>query len=63
MRFWITKNSELPVREQLVRQVLLGILSEDPPSGHKLPSVRAAPSDPLQYRERSVPRSAGTRMA
>ena len=33
MRFWITKNSELPVREQLVRQVLLGILSEDLPSG------------------------------
>ncbi len=41
VRFWITKNNELPVREQLVRQVLLGILSEDLPSGHKLPSVRA----------------------
>ena len=41
MRFWISKNSELPVREQLVRQVLLGILSEDLPAGHKLPSVRA----------------------
>jgi GntR family transcriptional regulator len=41
MRFWITKNSEVPVREQLVRQVLLGILSEDLPAGHKLPSVRA----------------------
>lgn len=41
MRFWITKNNELPVREQLVRQVLLGILSEDLPSGQKLPSVRA----------------------
>jgi DNA-binding transcriptional regulator YhcF (GntR family) len=41
MRFWITKNSELPVREQLVRQVLLGILSEDLPSGQRLPSVRA----------------------
>ena len=41
MRFWITKNSELPVREQLVRQVLLGILSEDLPVGHKLPSVRS----------------------
>ncbi|MGP0073299.1 MAG: GntR family transcriptional regulator [Bryobacteraceae bacterium] len=41
VRFWITKNSELPVREQLVRQVLLGILSEDLPAGHKLPSVRA----------------------
>jgi DNA-binding transcriptional regulator YhcF (GntR family) len=41
MRFWITKNSELPIREQLVRQVLLAILSEDRPAGHKLPSVRA----------------------
>ncbi len=41
MRFWITKNGELPIREQLVRQVLLGILSEDLPAGHKLPSVRA----------------------
>lgn len=41
MRFWITKNSEIPVREQLTRQVLLGILSEELPSGHKLPSVRA----------------------
>lgn len=41
MRFWITKNSELPVHEQLVRQVMLGILSEDLPAGHKLPSIRA----------------------
>jgi GntR family transcriptional regulator len=41
MRFWITKNNEVPVREQLVRQVLLGILSEDFPAGRKLPSVRA----------------------
>jgi len=41
MRFWITKNNEVPIREQLVRQVLLGILSEDFPAGRKLPSVRA----------------------
>lgn len=41
MRFWITKNSELPVREQVVRQVLLGILSDDLQAGQKLPSVRA----------------------
>ena len=41
MRFWITKNSEIPLREQLVRQVTLGILSEDLPAGKKLPSVRA----------------------
>jgi GntR family transcriptional regulator len=41
MRFWITKNGEVPVHEQLVRQVVLGILSEDLPAGRKLPSVRA----------------------
>jgi GntR family transcriptional regulator len=41
MRFSITKSGELPVREQLVRQVVLGILSQDLPAGHKLPSVRA----------------------
>jgi DNA-binding transcriptional regulator YhcF (GntR family) len=40
MRFWITKHGELSIREQMVRQVLLGILSEDLPAGHKLPSVR-----------------------
>ena len=41
MRFWITKNSELPIREQLVRQVVLGILSDELRPGQKLPSVRA----------------------
>jgi DNA-binding transcriptional regulator YhcF (GntR family) len=41
LRFWITKNSELSIREQLVRQVVLAILSEDLPAGHKLPSIRA----------------------
>jgi DNA-binding transcriptional regulator YhcF (GntR family) len=41
MRFSITKNGELPVREQLVRQVVLGILSQDLPAGYKLPSVPA----------------------
>jgi GntR family transcriptional regulator len=41
MRFWITKNSEVPVREQLMRQVILGILSQDLAAGQKLPSTRA----------------------
>src|SRR5215471_13217919 len=41
MRFWITKNSEVPVHDQLIRQVILAILSEDLPAGHKLPSIRA----------------------
>jgi DNA-binding transcriptional regulator YhcF (GntR family) len=41
MRFWITKNGELPVRDQLVNQIMLGVLSEDLRAGAKLPSVRA----------------------
>ena len=41
MRFWITKNAQLSVREQLVRQVVLAILSDDLPAGQKLPSTRA----------------------
>jgi DNA-binding transcriptional regulator YhcF (GntR family) len=41
MRFWITKNSEISVRQQLVRQALLGILSGDLPEGARLPSLRA----------------------
>jgi DNA-binding transcriptional regulator YhcF (GntR family) len=41
VRIWITRNSEVPIREQLVRQVTLGILSEDLPAGTKLPSIRA----------------------
>jgi DNA-binding transcriptional regulator YhcF (GntR family) len=41
MRFWITKNSEISVRQQLVRQTLLGILSGDLAEGARLPSLRA----------------------
>jgi DNA-binding transcriptional regulator YhcF (GntR family) len=41
LRFWITKNSEVSIHEQLVRQVILAILSEDLPAGRKLPSIRA----------------------
>src|SRR5580658_6304284 len=47
MRFWITKNSEITVRQQLVRQTLLGILSGDLAEGARLPSVRAMA---LRYR-------------
>jgi DNA-binding transcriptional regulator YhcF (GntR family) len=41
MRFWITKNGEISVRQQLVRQALLGILSGDLAEGTRLPSLRA----------------------
>jgi DNA-binding transcriptional regulator YhcF (GntR family) len=41
LRFWITKNSEVSIREQLVGQLILAILSEDLKVGQKLPSIRA----------------------
>jgi len=41
VRFWITKNSDVPVRDQIIRQVILGILSADLTAGQKLPSTRA----------------------
>lgn len=41
MRFWITKNSDISVRDQIIRQVILGIVSEDLPVGQRLPSIRA----------------------
>ena len=41
MRFWVSRRSEVPVREQLVTQILLGISSKDLEAGAKLPSTRA----------------------
>ena len=40
MKFWLSKNSEIPVREQLITQITLGIGSGDLPAGEKLPSTR-----------------------
>src|SRR3954464_9291333 len=40
MRFWLARNSEVPIREQLVTQVTLGILSGDLEPGRRLPSTR-----------------------
>jgi DNA-binding transcriptional regulator YhcF (GntR family) len=40
MRFWLARNSEVPIREQLVTQITLGILSGDLEPGRKLPSTR-----------------------
>jgi len=40
MRLWLSKNSEVPLREQLATQVLLGIVSGDLKPGQKLPSIR-----------------------
>jgi GntR family transcriptional regulator len=40
MKIWLSKNSEVSVREQLVAQISLGIISRDLRAGEKLPSTR-----------------------
>jgi DNA-binding transcriptional regulator YhcF (GntR family) len=40
MRIWLSKSSEVPLREQLATQIFLGIVSNDLKPGQKLPSTR-----------------------
>src|SRR5579864_117639 len=40
MQLWFARGSEVSIREQLVTQVILGILSEDLAPGQRLPSTR-----------------------
>jgi DNA-binding transcriptional regulator YhcF (GntR family) len=40
VRIWLSKNGEVPVREQLATQIVLGIVSWDLKPGQKLPSTR-----------------------
>jgi DNA-binding transcriptional regulator YhcF (GntR family) len=40
MRFWFARNSEVPIREQIVTQIVLGILSDELKAGERLPSTR-----------------------
>ena len=40
MKLWITKNSEVPVRDQIVSQIKVAIASGDLRPGDKLPSTR-----------------------
>jgi DNA-binding transcriptional regulator YhcF (GntR family) len=40
MQFWFARASEVSIREQLVTQVVLGILSDDLAPGQRLPSTR-----------------------
>jgi len=40
MQFWFARGSEVSIREQLVTQVILGILSDDLEPGQRLPSTR-----------------------
>ena len=40
MQLWLSKNSDVPLREQLTAQIRLAILSHDLKPGQKLPSTR-----------------------
>ena len=40
MKIWVAKNSEVPVRDQLVTQITLGIAAGDFEIGERLPSTR-----------------------
>jgi DNA-binding transcriptional regulator YhcF (GntR family) len=40
MRLWLSKNSEVPLREQLTTQIVLGVVSGDLKPGQRLPSTR-----------------------
>ena len=40
MRLWLSKNSEVPLREQLTTQIVLGVTSGDLKPGQRLPSTR-----------------------
>lgn len=40
MRFWLNRNGEISLREQLITQVVLGILCRELPPGQRLPSTR-----------------------
>jgi DNA-binding transcriptional regulator YhcF (GntR family) len=40
MRFWFSRDSHIPIREQLVTQVILGILGNELAPGTRLPSTR-----------------------
>src|SRR5215203_6572404 len=40
MKIWLSKNSEVPVREQIITQITLGIASGDLVTGARLPSTR-----------------------
>jgi len=40
MRLWLNRTGEISLREQLITQVVLGILCRELPPGHRLPSTR-----------------------
>ena len=40
MRLWLSRSSEVPLREQLQAQIIMGIASSDLKAGQRLPSTR-----------------------
>jgi DNA-binding transcriptional regulator YhcF (GntR family) len=40
MRLWLSRNSPVPLREQLATQIMLGVISEDFKPGQRVPSIR-----------------------
>ncbi|MEO8648715.1 MAG: GntR family transcriptional regulator [Acidobacteriota bacterium] len=40
MKLWLSRNSEIPIKKQLIAQVMLGIASGDLKPGERLPSTR-----------------------
>ncbi|HEY0564432.1 MAG TPA: GntR family transcriptional regulator [Terriglobales bacterium] len=40
MRLWLTRDSGIPIRQQLVTQIMLGIVSRDLKPGERMPSTR-----------------------
>jgi len=40
MKLWLSKNCEVPLREQLTTQIMLGVISDDLKPGQRLPSTR-----------------------
>jgi GntR family transcriptional regulator len=40
MRLWLNRSAEIPLREQLITQIVLGILTREMPAGERLPSTR-----------------------
>ena len=40
MRLWLSRSTEIPLREQLVTQIRLGVASGDLKAGQRLPSTR-----------------------
>jgi GntR family transcriptional regulator len=40
MRLWLNRTGDISIREQLITQVVLGILSRELAPGHRLPSTR-----------------------